>query len=132
MESNLVLDVRGGSTNDGAPVILWHRTGNDNQLWTYEDGFLVNKNSGLCLEVEGMSEGGDIPPGTPLVQTARRQMPDSLNQLWAYNHLYLMPYDPKVAVAAENDNLTPGTRAVVDRTVDFPHNIRQQWILESP
>jgi Ricin-type beta-trefoil lectin domain-like len=132
VESNLVLDVAWGSHDEGAPVVLWHRNGKPHQLWSYDNGFLVSKNSGLVLEVEGMSGGGNIAPGTGLVQSSRRARPDNLNQLWAYNYMYLMPYDPKVVVAAEYDNLQAGAKAVVDRAVDFPNNIRQQWAFETP
>ncbi|KAF9440401.1 carbohydrate-binding module family 13 protein [Macrolepiota fuliginosa MF-IS2] len=132
VESNLVLDVRASSTAPGANVLLYTRTSNPNQLWSYDSGFLINKNSGLVLEVQGYENGGDITPGTILVQGKRRDQPKSINQLWAYNHMYLMPYDPKVVISAEGDNLTAGTLAVVDRAVDFPTNIRQQWAFESP
>ncbi|SOE79922.1 Ricin-type beta-trefoil lectin domain-like [Streptomyces sp. OV198] len=133
-ESNLVLDIADGSTAPGGRVILWDRkpSDNDNQLWKYDEGFLVNKKSGLVLEVPGYENGGSINPGTVLVQNKRREQPKSLNQLWAYNYGYLMPYDPKVVVSAEGDNLTRGTAVAVDRAVDFPNNIRQQWTLESP
>lgn len=134
VESNLVLDIADGSTAPGGRVILWDKkpSDNDNQLWKYDEGFLVNKKSGLVLEVPGYENGGNINPGTALVQNKRREQPKSLNQLWAYNYGYLMPYDPKVVVSAEGDNLTRGAAVAVDRAVDFPNNIRQQWTLESP
>lgn len=132
VESNLVLDVKGGSKQEGASVILWTRTSNPNQLWTYDSGFLINKNSGLVLEVKGYEDGGAITPGTILVQAKRRDPPQSINQLWAYNYEYLMPYDPKVGICAQGDNLQVGSLAVVDRFVDFPNNIRQQWAFEYP
>lgn len=132
-DSGQVLDVQDGSAEPGAPVILWPRksSGYDNQLWTYDSGFLVNKASGLVLEVPGYESGGNITPGTSLVQNTRREQPASLNQLWAYNYQHLMPYDPKVSLAGQGGDVsTPGTKAVVDR-FDF-NELRQAWTLESP
>lgn len=42
-----------------------------------------------------------------------------------------MPYDPKVVLAAQDDNIQAGSLIVVDTSVDFPNNIRQQWSFES-
>ncbi|MEU9291905.1 RICIN domain-containing protein [Streptomyces sp. NPDC048275] len=133
-ESGLVLDIADGSTEPGGRAILWDRkpSDNDNQLWKYDEGFFVNKKSGLVLEVPGYENGGNIKLGTALVQNKRREQPESLNQLWASNYGYLMPYDPKVVVSAEGDNLTRGAAVVVDSSVDFPNNIRQQWAFDSP
>lgn len=131
IESNLVLDVKNGSKQTGSPIIIWTRNGNPNQLWSYDSGFLINKASGLVLEVSGYEGGGDIAPGTKLVQAERREPPNNINQLWAYNYMYIIPYDPKVVLAAQGDNLQAGSLTVVDRAVDFPNNIRQQWAFES-
>lgn len=131
--SGKVLDVRDGSTDAGASVLLWDRKprDNDNQLWKYDEGFIVNKNSGLVLEVPGYEGGGNIKPGTSLVQAERRAPPHSLNQLWAYNYSHLMPYDPKVCLWGENGDVsTPGVNAVVDRC-DIG-DVSQEWMLDLP
>lgn len=131
-------------------MIIWNKKtqGNDNQLWSYEGGFITNKNSGLVLEVSGYGEnsnscvykifsltpdfiedGGQITPGAPLVQAAKREQPKSLNQLWAYNYKHLMPYDPKVSVAVEGNNVTTaGSNAIVAR-FNFEDQ-RQMWNFE--
>ncbi|WP_406502815.1 RICIN domain-containing protein [Streptomyces sp. NBC_00212] len=111
VDSGQVLDVKDGSAEPGASVVLWPRksSGFDNQLWTYDSGFLVNKASGLVLEVQGYESGGSITLGTSLVQNTRREPPASLNQLWAYNYRHLMPYDPKVSLAGQGGDVsTPG------------------------
>ncbi|WP_433272410.1 RICIN domain-containing protein [Actinosynnema sp. CS-041913] len=130
--SGKVLDVKDNSKEAGASIILWGRKagGYDNQLWKYDNGFLVNKNSGLCLEVQGVS-GTGIPPGTAVVQAERRERPHSINQLWAYNYQHLMPYDPKVSLWGENGDVnTPGTKAVVG--IRIHHEITQQWMFDTP
>ncbi|KAL1924489.1 uncharacterized protein VTP21DRAFT_4143 [Calcarisporiella thermophila] len=130
--SGQVLDVKDGSTQEGASIILWNRKAllNDNQLWKYDDGFLINKKSGLVLEVKGASGGGSIRPDSELVQGKRREPPTNINQLWAYNYDYIMPYDPKVCISAQGDNIKPGTKIVADVLIDFPNNPKQQWMFD--
>ncbi|MGW0211770.1 RICIN domain-containing protein [Streptomyces sp. NPDC003233] len=128
--SGLVLGTEDGSTKPGGRVVLWDKKPSDNQLWKYDHGFLVNKNSGLVLEVPGYEHGGDITRGTALTQNTRREAPESLNQLWASNYDHLMPYDPKAAVAPEGGNAARGTRAVIDSArVGDPE---QEWVFDLP
>ncbi len=64
------------------------------------------------------------------MQAKRREMPLSLNQVWAYNHSYLMPYDPAVVISGEHGNVTtPGTSAVVD-SWDNIGNVEQEWVFD--
>lgn len=132
----------------GTKVILFPRkpAGFDNQLWKYHSGFLINKNAGLVLEVPGYGEklvlycllrhktkhyisltehGGKIEPGTCLVVDEQRVAPKIRNQLWAYNHQTLMPYDPNVRVAGSEDG-----DAVVNTYIHA--DVRQQWMFDTP
>jgi hypothetical protein len=125
-----MLDVKDGSTADGAPVVLADTELDsiiDSQVWKYDSGFIVNANSGLCLEVKDAVAGSLIKPGSVIVQSARRQQPDSFNQLWAYNREFLVPYDSKVCVSGKDGKTEAGTELVADPQVDFPDNPRQQW-----
>ncbi|MDT3443340.1 MULTISPECIES: RICIN domain-containing protein [unclassified Pseudofrankia] len=58
VRSGLTLDVNGGSTAPGAQVIQWSSNGGDNQRWalflTGNQGQVVNKKSGLCLNFDGV------------------------------------------------------------------------------
>lgn len=130
VHSGLVVDIEDGSTAAGARAIVWHRKSSSsaNQLWKYDDGFLVNKNSGLVLEVVGYQGGGSIAPGTPVAQARRREKPENLNQLWAYNHEMLMPYDPKVTLSARDGNFAAGTEVVVDTSQ--MGDLRQEWMFD--
>jgi len=50
--TGLVLDVRGQETSPGSEVIMYEKTGNDNQVW-YDDpltGTCRGKQSNLCLD----------------------------------------------------------------------------------
>ncbi|GAA0433763.1 hypothetical protein Acor_08000 [Acrocarpospora corrugata] len=80
-ESNpfLFLDVNGGATGDGAQIIQWSLSG-DNQIWTFQPSGshyqIVNRRSGKCITSDGL-------PGTPLYQwrckgTALQQWDTSL------------------------------------------------------
>ncbi|MET9694844.1 ricin-type beta-trefoil lectin domain protein [Streptomyces sp. NPDC006514] len=50
---SMCLDVRGGWTDAGTPVMSYTCNGNDNQQWEYKDGTLVNLKSKRCLEPSG-------------------------------------------------------------------------------
>jgi hypothetical protein len=57
----LLLDVSGGSTAPGAPVIDWFANGGANQEWTFSPiggsntYEIINVNSGLCLTTDGVA-----------------------------------------------------------------------------
>jgi cytochrome c len=46
------LDVQGGSSADGTPVILWSCHGRENQRWEVSNG-AIKGNGGKCLDVKG-------------------------------------------------------------------------------
>jgi hypothetical protein len=81
-QAPLCLDVRGGSTTDGAGVIVWDCHGGDNQLWLREypaigddrQWFLLrNVHSNKCLQIRnGSASGGEI------VQATCRTTPEQL------------------------------------------------------
>jgi len=53
--TGLVLDVKAGGKSPGSEVIMWQKTGADNQIW-YEDpltGTVRSKLSNLCLDFNG-------------------------------------------------------------------------------
>jgi len=73
--NGLCLDVSGGGTANETPVDLWHCTGAANQVWTVQNGTLVNPASGRCLDY----------PGTGIVEGTQLDIKDcdgSLNQRW--------------------------------------------------
>ncbi|KAF9444567.1 carbohydrate-binding module family 13 protein [Macrolepiota fuliginosa MF-IS2] len=123
-----VLDVYGNSTQPGANVIVWDRksSGIDNQLWTYEGEYLINKNSGLVLEAPLVN--GKIVPGTPLIQARQTR---GANQLWVYDKQYRLVSvcDRNLCIWGQNGNVTdPGTKAVVDIAIDG--EVSQEWMLD--
>jgi len=53
--SGLYLDVTGASKSPGAKVILWSKTGNDNQVWYHHPltQTIRGEQSNLCLDLQG-------------------------------------------------------------------------------
>jgi hypothetical protein len=49
VQTGKYLDVRGGSKERGAQVILYEFNGNKNQQWTYKKGRIVSKLSGCVI-----------------------------------------------------------------------------------
>ncbi len=73
VNSGQVMDVSGGSTSPGAPVLQWPLHGGPNQRWTLAQVgstgayTVANVNSGLCLEAASASPttaGGQLDQGT--------------------------------------------------------------------
>jgi Ricin-type beta-trefoil lectin domain len=80
---NMCIDVKGASTADFGPTILYQCWGGANQKWTMDDKMrLVNKNSGKCLDIY---HGGDpvIKDGTALIQHSCHDGP---NMKWMYDN----------------------------------------------
>ncbi|MEV0447497.1 RICIN domain-containing protein [Streptomyces sp. NPDC050600] len=128
--SEKVLDVADRSTEPGHEVVVFDRKRNDHdsQLWRYEDGYLINKNSGLVLQVPGRDGGGNIDPGTILTQGVKAER--ALNQLWACKNNLLMPYDPAVAITAQGGEFTLGTSAVVEKYE--MGDSKFEWMFDTP
>lgn len=60
-DQDAVLDVKLGTVEPGAEVIIWHNRRDeadcDNQKWVYEDGQIKNLKSGLALTASGFNSG---------------------------------------------------------------------------
>jgi O-glycosyl hydrolase len=79
--SNLLLDVNGASTSNGAKVIQWNGNGGSNQQWSLvsvSGGYynVVNRNSGLLLDVSGASTSS----GASVIQYSNN---GGSNQQWS-------------------------------------------------
>src|SRR5438270_13355990 len=82
--NGFVLDVQGGSTAPGTPVITFPKktSGTDNQLWRLDDnGFLVSKLTGFVLDIRGANPS----PGTPVIAFPRKTS-GTQNQQWSLVH----------------------------------------------
>ncbi|KAI9351691.1 ricin B lectin domain-containing protein [Pilaira anomala] len=85
-----VIDVRKGSTEDEAKIIVYTQKKNDckNQLWSYENGYLINAKSGKALDIDG----GKIENEADLIQYSQKTSGDTSNQKFGITnegHIYV-------------------------------------------
>ncbi|GAA1262355.1 hypothetical protein GCM10009677_12530 [Sphaerisporangium rubeum] len=120
----IFMDVQQGSTGDGAPIIVWPLSG-DNQVWTFEPVgtnlyMIRNKHSNKCIQTSGVA-------GDQLVQWNCHNRP---NQLWSTG-LSPLPFVPSAIV-------NPATGLVMDvsggggqgsAVIGWPSNggLNQSW-----
>ncbi|KAG1365998.1 hypothetical protein G6F61_013406 [Rhizopus arrhizus] len=79
-----VLDVKDGSIENAAPIIVWSKksSDNENQLWFYRSGNLVNINSEKVLDVKD----NKIEKNASIIQYDAKQVDESnLNQTWTFD-----------------------------------------------
>jgi hypothetical protein len=92
-ESGMCLDVSGQSTADNAPVIQWPCNGQDNQEWqiNYTGSWngaapiatIVNKNSGLDLNVTRTADGTELVQGSSTFYTAGNNGSEMWSNQWS-------------------------------------------------
>ncbi|KAI8138608.1 ricin B lectin domain-containing protein [Fennellomyces sp. T-0311] len=125
-EKPLAIDVNDGGMLNDYNIIIWPQKMVDsiNQLWMHEDGFLINRKSGLVLDIRG----GDIKRDKAIIQYARKPGL-AHNQRWKYQDGYIFPAasphlvldirggEYKDAAAIFLNNKTPGSTT-------------QQWLLQ--
>ncbi|KAI7862857.1 ricin B lectin domain-containing protein [Spinellus fusiger] len=118
------LDVYNGAVEPDAALIIWplKSEDNDNQLWRYEDGFLVNKKSNLVMDVRG----GDLSSDKPLVQYDRK-MTMAHNQRWGYRDgfIYILA-DPRLVLDIKGGRTKDGTKVILYERKESD-TINQRW-----
>ncbi|KAF7721513.1 hypothetical protein EC973_004539 [Apophysomyces ossiformis] len=130
----MVLDVSWDSLKAAAKVIVWPKkeVDNDNQLWMYDHGFLINKNSGLVLDVQG----GVLESDKQVIQYKRKMLEDAQNQRWYYREDgFIYPQvDPNLVLDIRGNWTKPGTVVLLYER-KYEDNENQLWDLipyESP
>ncbi|KAI9250138.1 ricin B lectin domain-containing protein [Phascolomyces articulosus] len=124
---NNVVDVYNGETKADTELIIWPQKYNDNenQLWRYEDGFLINKKSDMVVDVRG----GDAKSDTPLIQY-NRKMTMAGNQRWGYRDGFVhLLSDPRMVLDIRGGGTKKGTKLILYRRKD-DENANQKWIVE--
>ncbi|KAF7725280.1 hypothetical protein EC973_000290 [Apophysomyces ossiformis] len=127
--SGKVVDVDGASTKNDGKILLWtpkHNDDRDNQLWYYEDGFLVNKHSGKVLDVRG----GPIVDNAWICQYDRKLLLDAHNQRWGYRdgHIYVLA-EPHMVLDVKGGHTTDGTRLILHHKKYPVDTSNQLWDL---
>ncbi|KAI7866653.1 ricin B lectin domain-containing protein [Spinellus fusiger] len=105
----MVLDVSWDSLKTSAKVVVYPRkdVDFDNQLWIYDHGYIINKNSGLVLDVQG----GILESDKQIIQYKRKMLEDAQNQRWYYREDgFLYPQvDPNLVLDIRGNWTKPGT-----------------------
>ncbi|KAG2179716.1 hypothetical protein INT44_006564 [Umbelopsis vinacea] len=99
----LTIDVNDGSMNSDSNILLW------NKLWAYEDGFIVNKKSGLVLDIKG----GEVKAGKSIIQYTRKGVM-ARNQEWRYLDGFICPIgDERLCIDIESNSASSGTNVIL-------------------
>ncbi|KAF7731877.1 hypothetical protein EC973_007708 [Apophysomyces ossiformis] len=122
----MAIDVSGGSMTNDAHIIIWPQKYVDsiNQLWIHEDGFLINKKSGLVIDIRG----GDIKKDKLIIQYARKPGL-AHNQRWKYQDGYIFPAaDPNLVLDIKGGDYKETNPIYLNRK--DPQSQTQQWLIE--
>ncbi|PHZ07823.1 ricin B-like lectin [Rhizopus microsporus ATCC 52813] len=124
----MVLDVTQDSLKAAAKVIVWPKKtkDNDNQLWMYDHGYIINKNSGMVLDVQG----GVIESDKQIIQYRRKMVEDAHNQRWNYRDdgfIYLQA-NPNLVLDIRGNWTKPGTVVLLYER-KYKDNLNQLWDL---
>ncbi|CDH49546.1 hypothetical protein RO3G_02323 [Lichtheimia corymbifera JMRC:FSU:9682] len=124
----MVLDVAWDSLKANAKIIVWPRKKQDydNQLWMYDHGYLINKNSGLVLDVAG----GILETDKQMIQYRRKMLEDAHNQRWYYREDgFIYPQvDPNLVLDIRGNWTKPGTVVLLYER-KYSDNENQLWDL---
>ncbi|KAG0043718.1 hypothetical protein BGZ83_011087, partial [Gryganskiella cystojenkinii] len=96
------------------------------QLWRYESGFLINRRTGLVLDIQG----GTLKLNARVVQWQRKAGKDAHNQHWFYENGFIANvYNSRLVLDIDGDGSKDGAKiAIGERKATA--NADQQWILE--
>ncbi|KAG2187781.1 hypothetical protein INT44_005471 [Umbelopsis vinacea] len=123
-DHKMVLDVEWDSTKSAARIVAWPKKEklNDNQasLWSYDGGYLINKNSGL----------GVLQNDRQIVQQKRKFLEGNNDQKWFYREDgYLYPRnDPNLVLDIRGNSLKPGAQVLLYNR-KYEDNLNQLWDL---
>lgn len=124
----MVWDVRGGSRDQGADIILWNKKPSDNfnQLWRFtQDGFIESTYTGLALDIYG---GGGS--GTKVIMWGRKSS-DNANQRWRYDPstelIFSLQAPGNLALSVQGRSRSEGTALVVEYAGPPHDNMHQRW-----
>ncbi|KAI8098521.1 ricin B lectin domain-containing protein [Halteromyces radiatus] len=125
----MVLDVSWDSLKQAAKIVVWPKKngkGSDNQLWTYDHGYIINKNSGLVLDVQG----GILESDKPIIQYKRKMTEDAHNQRWFYREDgFIYPQiEPNLVLDIRGNWSKPGTVVLLYER-KLSDNENQLWTL---
>ncbi|CEJ03031.1 hypothetical protein RMCBS344292_17022 [Rhizopus microsporus] len=127
-----------------AKVIVWPKKtkDNDNQLWMYDHGYIINKNSGMGKHMTRKQfsvikykkvldvQGGIIESDKQIIQYRRKMVEDAHNQRWNYRDdgfIYLQA-NPNLVLDIRGNWTKPGTIVLLYER-KYKDNLNQLWDL---
>ncbi|ORZ05713.1 hypothetical protein BCR41DRAFT_176180 [Lobosporangium transversale] len=97
------------------------------QLWRYEAGFLINRRTGLVLDIQG----GAIKLSARVIQWHRKAGKDARNQHWFYENGFIANvYNSRLVLDIDGDGTKDGAKIAIGERKPSTSNSDQQWILE--
>ncbi|CDS03748.1 hypothetical protein LRAMOSA01149 [Lichtheimia ramosa] len=127
-KNSSLLAVKAGSTDSAANVVIAAQNDDDidSQLWTYDDGFLTNKKSGLVLDVAG----GDLKSEANVIQYERK-MTMTLNQRFGHRDGFIYARaDPRLVLDIKGAEDKDNTSVILYKRKTDIDNANQQWQVE--
>ncbi|KAG0743129.1 hypothetical protein G6F57_003252 [Rhizopus arrhizus] len=124
----MVLDVTQDSLKAAAKIVVSPKKtkDNDDQLWMHDHGYIINKNSGMVLDVQG----GILESDKQIIQYRRKMIEDAHNQRWYYREDgFIYPQvNPNLVLDIRGNWTKPGTVVLLyDRK--YSDNLNQLWDL---
>ncbi|KAI7937853.1 hypothetical protein MJO28_015455 [Puccinia striiformis f. sp. tritici] len=134
VSSKKVIQPLGGSFEPTRLVVVDQKFGQEAtaQLWKYENGYLVNKLTNLCLDYEhgNFKRLGDIH----VCQWHRKVGKDAHNQKWLYrtNNLIASNDDIARVLDIKGASTHAGSEVLLKKleTIKGIHPANQRWLLE--
>ncbi|KAI9364619.1 ricin B lectin domain-containing protein [Pilaira anomala] len=124
----MVLDVHQDSLKVAAKVVVWpmKKKDADNQLWMYDHGYIINKNSGMVLDVQG----GLLESDKQIIQYKRKMLEDAQNQRWYYREdgVIYPQVDPNLVLDIRGNWTKKGTVVLLYER-KYEDNLNQLWDL---
>ncbi|KAI9495355.1 ricin B lectin domain-containing protein [Zychaea mexicana] len=125
--TDMALDVNDGGMLNDYTMIIWPQKMVDsiNQLWMHEDGFLINRKSGLVLDIRG----GDIKKDKAIIQYARKPGL-AHNQRWQYKDGYIFPAaSPNLVLDIRGGEYKDAASIFLNSRLPGS-NTTQQWLIQ--
>ncbi|KAF9583249.1 hypothetical protein BGW38_009927, partial [Lunasporangiospora selenospora] len=96
------------------------------QLWRFEDGYIVNRRTGLVLDVGT----GFLGTGTRIMQWSRKTT-DNANQKWTVSNGFIhLRSNPNLVLDVDGDGTRDGARISLSERKD-KKNLDQRWSFEA-
>ncbi|KAG0150138.1 hypothetical protein CROQUDRAFT_652856 [Cronartium quercuum f. sp. fusiforme G11] len=132
--SNKVLQPLSGSFEPTRLVVVDQKYGDEAvaQLWKYENGYIINKATGLCLDYEhgNYKRLGDIH----ICQWHRKVGKEAHNQKWLYrtHNLISSVDDINRVLDIKGGSMLPGAEVLLRKleTNQGSHPASQRWLIE--